>query len=82
MVISRLSVCRCGFPLFNENVRLGDQYQVEPEIKDKDCHVECGGCGQLIPSVFVWVHAKGNADAGWMPMEIFSDHDPAMEITA
>jgi hypothetical protein len=41
--IKRLSICSCGFPLFNEYVKLGDTYEVDTSIVCNTA-MRCGGC--------------------------------------
>lgn len=69
--VVRLSICQCGFPLFNDNVKLGDVYELDRAMTVPNSHVHCGGCGLDIPSTFIWADTKGDADEGYMPMEVF-----------
>ena len=68
--IVKLSICKCGFTLLNENVQLGTEY----EINESDVcpgAVKCGGCGAIIPAQHVWTYARGGGHSGYLPREIF-----------
>lgn len=74
--VVRLSICQCGFPLFNDDVKLGMEYNVDRAKTVPNSAVDCGGCGISIPSTFIWV--LGRADLagirqmpGWVPIEAF-----------
>lgn len=69
--VIKLSICQCGFPLFTEDVKLGDEYEVDRALTIPNSSVSCGGCKLDIPSTFIWTEAKGYREAGWMPMEVF-----------
>lgn len=66
-------ICQCGFPLFNEHVRLGDKYEVDLAITVPNSSVRCGGCGMDIPSTFtfIWVFYKEVSMGGYLPIEAF-----------
>lgn len=69
--VAKLSICQCGFPLFTDNVQLGDEYEVDPAMTVPNSHVVCGGCDLDVPSTFIWAEAKGESEAGYLPMEAF-----------
>lgn len=65
------SICICGFPILDEDIPLGTPYQID---EDNRCVVLmiCGGCGLHYPGVeLVWVEGRGEAEAGYLPWEIF-----------
>jgi hypothetical protein len=61
------SICRCGFPLVNEDVELGKLYQVDMTIIT-EWKMECGGCHRLIPVRCAAVVSIGQP-AGLLPLE-------------
>lgn len=69
--VAKLSLCQCGFPLFTEDVKLGDEYEVDRAMTVPNSGIICGGCKMDVPSTFIWTMAKGDAEEGWMPMEAF-----------
>jgi hypothetical protein len=69
-VVKTLSLCKCGFHTLNDHVRLGDEYNAD-ERSSVQGGLKCGGCGEFIPSELVWVDAKGDGAAGYLPKEIF-----------
>lgn len=65
-----LSVCSCGFPLLSENVPLGTEFEVFPHFSIPVI-LTCGGCKTEIPLTAIWVEARGDSAAGYMPGKIF-----------
>jgi hypothetical protein len=66
--IIKLSICQCGYPLFKDSVKLGDEYDVDLSRRRMGS-IKCGGCGMDIPTMGIWT--EGNGDAGWLPGEAF-----------
>lgn len=69
--LAKLSLCACGFPVLDESIHLGTEYEIDP-ADVRQATMKCGGCGKLIPLECVWVEAHGPAAAGFMPKAIFS----------
>lgn len=69
--VARLSICDCGFPLFNEEIRIGTEYKVSLTVTKKAIF-RCGGCGneQLVNCAFS--ASLGTDSAGFMPLAIFN----------
>lgn len=44
-ILTRLSICDCGFPLLKEDIPLGTEYNVHPHTIRKGMTYICGGCG-------------------------------------
>lgn len=68
--LAKLSVCPCGFPLLDESIPLGTEYEIEPTRRIK-VTLYCGGChaGHNLEAVFV--NARGNSHGGYLPAEVF-----------
>lgn len=66
--VHKLSICQCGFTLFNDNVKIGDEYELDNAMTHMG-HVVCGGCQMEVPSKFIMTN--GNGDRGWLPSEAF-----------
>lgn len=65
------SICLCGFPILEEGIPLGTPYQIDEDNRTMATMI-CGGCGLEYPGVeMVWVEARGEAEAGYLPWEIF-----------
>jgi hypothetical protein len=74
--VIKLSICSCGFPLFNDDVKIGMEYEMDRARTFPNIEVECGGCGMLIPSTFIWCLRRVDLVGirqmpGWIPMEAF-----------
>lgn len=69
--LTKLSICKCGFPVLRTDCLLGDEYEIDPSYTMPGV-LTCGGCKTDIRSKFVWVHAKGGSNAGFLPSEIFN----------
>lgn len=67
--IKTLSICPCGYPLFMDRVKIGDEYEVHPSITAANSTVVCGGCKKQIKSTFIWANGRGMGRAGWFPSE-------------
>lgn len=74
--VIRLSLCDCGFPLFNDDVKLGMEYDVDLSKQVPNASVDCGGCKKNIPSTFIWTHYRITETGrlrlgGYLPKEAF-----------
>ena len=69
------SICPCGFPILTEEIPLGTMYVVDPLARTV-LSIMCGGCGRVIANIpSVYVEARGQSKAGYLPMEIFEMED-------
>ena len=70
--LAKLSVCGCGFPLLNESIPIGTEYELD--LKRRMCvALICGGCGKTmrgLDAVFVHSRVHGQRD-GFLPIEVF-----------
>jgi len=66
--VSKLSICQCGFPFFNEHVTVGREYKVDRH-RSMFVGYKCGGCGIENPARVIWT--EGHGDAGFMPEQVF-----------
>lgn len=48
--LKQLSICECGFPLLNESILLGAEYEVFPFQRGM-LNLLCGGCGEVIRDI-------------------------------
>lgn len=71
VTLAKLSACPCGFPLLREDIPLGAEYEIEPDVRIINTLI-CGGCKTqyLLPCVFV--HHENPKKAGWLPECVFS----------
>jgi len=65
VVLSKLSICECGFSVLKDSIPLGKEYLIHEDEKVEGILV-CGGCNQRIPVMLVPV-----APQGVLPLEIF-----------
>jgi hypothetical protein len=64
--LAKLSICKCGFPILAEHIKLGKKHMVDPERRlAGTCF--CGGCKRPIPIVGIWTEPGD----GYLPEEIF-----------
>ena len=66
----RYSVCICGFPIINDEIPIGAEYEVDPR-DTAQCFVICGGCGKSNPVTSIWVFSRAGERPGYLPREIF-----------
>lgn len=66
--VVKLSICKCGFPLFNDSVKIGDEYDAEP-FPIMNSTLTCGGCKAIVNTKAVII--SGHGDRGWLPSEAF-----------
>jgi hypothetical protein len=45
--LERLSLCKCGFPLLNESIKLGTEYTIWPMATGPVFEWICGGCRKV-----------------------------------
>jgi hypothetical protein len=80
--LKKLSICPCGFPVLNESIPLGTEYDVEP---GDIIHVTFifGGCHTEYHDVeAIWVNDRGTSKSGYLPKEIFKPLNPPPSIQA
>lgn len=70
--LTKLSLCPCGFPVLKDAIPLGAEYEVEVPRFGLGHSMICGGCGKHFPIEVVWVNERGNANAGYLPRDIFT----------
>lgn len=71
MKLTKLSLCPCGYPVLNEGIPLGTEYEVLAWITFEG-ELECGGCGNKIPVKIGYVgHRDDPTCLGLLPLEIF-----------
>lgn len=72
--LAKLSVCPCGFPLLNESIHLGQEYEIEPK-RTGPMTLICGGCKTVIQLTCVFVHSRETpfrlGAGGFLPLEVF-----------
>lgn len=68
---AKYSICICGFPMLDDSVPIGTEYDIDPDNKRPITFI-CGGCGKWIESVqCVYVHTRGKSHGGYLPEQIF-----------
>lgn len=68
-----LSICPCGFPLLNEKIPLGTEYEIDPRPRDGYIF-DCGGCHKVYAVTVVDVRARENSHGGMLPARLFFEH--------
>ena len=71
VTLVKLSACPCGFPLLKDNIPLGTVYEIDPN-ETANVTLICGGCKQRQPLKAVWVYAREESQAGFLPESVFS----------
>ncbi len=51
--LARLSFCPCGFPVLDESITLGTEYDLLPNSVRGGFFYRCGGCGREYKDVHV-----------------------------
>ena len=70
--LNKLSVCKCGFSLLDENIPLGTEYKIDPADREP-ISIICGNCDETtraLDGVFVFARTPGQRN-GYLPIEIF-----------
>ncbi len=67
----KLSICKCGFPLLKDEIKLGAIYKVDPDRRGGGT-ITCGGCGTVIPCEMIWTFHRDSTKSGWLPEQIFT----------
>jgi hypothetical protein len=73
--LAKLSICQCGFPLLDESIKLGTEYEVDQAKQAKKFIVICGGCHRQNLADSVWVEARGTSRGGWLSVGVFESID-------
>ena len=66
----KYSICICGFPILNDEVPIGTEYEVDPS-STTPCTVLCGGCGKHNQVTGIWVFSRAGERPGFLPKDIF-----------
>lgn len=72
----KLSICKCGFSLLHDDIKLGTEYTVYPDTIDTEdgYMLICGGCGKLRHGkgrIYVGSLFNPQARPAKLPLEIF-----------
>lgn len=78
--LKRLSICPCGFQALKEEIKLGTEYEIDPE-RAIPVIFQCGGCGLSQNLIAVYIAARPDCPEGYLPLKLFED-DPEKVITA
>lgn len=68
-LVKNLSICPCGFPVLNDNIKIGHEYVIHPDTI-MEGNLVCGGCGKTHPINLIKV---GDPILGFMPLEVFNE---------
>jgi hypothetical protein len=71
-IVSKLSLCPCGFPVLRDEVGIGAEYEVDTSHPEDDFTLICGGCGKHNPVRGLFFKQKGDSGGGYLPKEIFN----------
>lgn len=63
-----MSICQCGFPLFNDDIKLGQEYWVDPTNTEM-AGCQCGGCGIVNPARYIAAVNMDSGKHGSIPMQ-------------
>jgi len=67
--LSKLSLCDCGYPVLDESIALGTEYEIDLG-SSRPGHMTCGGCKKRFPVTVIFGEREGHD--GMLPLEIFS----------
>jgi hypothetical protein len=70
--VVRLTICKCGFPVLNESIGLGQEYIVDIETIRKGYQYFCGGCKTMLNDITV-ISASQTKREGFaaLPYDLF-----------
>ncbi len=75
VTLQRLSICPCGFPLLDESIPLGTEYEIDLGTLAGDrFNLMCGGCGAKhrdVPSVVASQFLQPERKPARLPYSIF-----------
>lgn len=71
--LRRLSLCKCGFTVLHDHIRVGSVYYVDMDHPKTGFKMKCGGCGNILEVDVVMVQGNGASHGGILPMGIFQD---------
>jgi len=71
VTLTNLSICPCGFPLLDETIQIGQEYDIDPNHRIT-ATLTCGGCHQKHTLIAVWVESRAGGRAGYLPEEVFA----------
>lgn len=76
--VVKLSICPCGFPVLNDDIPIGTEYDIDPV--QADCTFICGGCGRWhrVKGVMAKARLLGQR-AGFLPLDIFKEEQVRAE---
>jgi hypothetical protein len=73
--VAHLSCCPCGFPVCNDTVTIGTEYEAMGELEGFS--YVCGACGQKQMLTGLFVKRIGDPRRpGYLPKALFEIHDP------
>lgn len=70
----RYSICICGFPILEDKVPIGTEYEVD-QTNTASVTVLCGGCGKENRLDAIWVFSRAGERPGYLPKDIFEFPD-------
>lgn len=68
--LAKLSICPCGCHLLKDEIPLGTEYKIHLENYLYGLFI-CRDCRTIRKLLCVWVEARENSPAGYLPLEIF-----------
>jgi hypothetical protein len=72
LTLKNNNICGCGFPLLNEDIPLGTEYEIAPLIEAPGT-LKCGGCGKEHRVLGVYVYHRDGTGGGFLPKSIFEE---------
>lgn len=71
VTLKRLSICPCGYGLLLDEIKLGAEYEIDPNVV-AECEFTCGGCGNVQTLLSLYT-----APGGFLPKIIFEEDTSA-----
>ena len=71
VTLTRLSFCKCGFPVLKDEIKLGAVYFIDPSKQVEGFTYTCGGCSSSTQVNAVWTAARPPSGSGYLPVNIF-----------
>lgn len=72
VTLTKLSICPCGHKVLKDEIPLGTEYNINPDIIIPITFI-CGGCKRYFSINGVFTFSRNGGKEGFLPEEIFSN---------
>lgn len=71
--LNKLGICKCGFTLLHDDIKLGTKYFVNPMLLQTGAKMSCGGCRKVIPfGDAIYTYHRDGSGGHFLPIAIFN----------